>query len=169
MNYHFDEIACEYLLGKGMDPRFVDYLSTYKWNGSMYAMPEGCVAYPHEPMVRIECDAVGAFLIETHLLQLMNFNSLITTQATRITRAASAAGGVMEFGTRRAQGLTAGLQGARAAILGGCTGTANCLAEIMYGGPVVAVGTVSHAWVMLFPTEWDAFLSLIHISEPTRL
>ena len=114
-------------------------------------------------MVRIECDAVGAFLIETHLLQLMNFNSLITTQATRITRAASAAGGVMEFGTRRAQGLTAGLQGARAAILGGCTGTANCLAEIMYGGPVVAVGTVSHAWVMLFPTEWDAFKALADI------
>lgn len=69
----------------------------------------------------------------------------------------------MEFGTRRAQGLTAGLQGARAAILGGCTGTANCLAEIMYGGPVVAVGTVSHAWIELFPTEWDAFKALADI------
>lgn len=163
MNYHFDEIACEYLLAKGMDPGFVDYLSTYKWNGTMYAMPEGCVAYPNEAMVRIKCDAVGAFLIETHLLQVMNFNSLITTQATRIVSAASDAGGVMEFGTRRAQGLTAGLQGARAAILGGCTGTANCLAEIMYGGPVVAVGTVSHAWIELFPTEWDAFKALADI------
>lgn len=168
MNYHFDEIACEYLLAKGMDPGFVEYLSTYKWTGTMYAMPEGCVAYPNETMVRIRCDAIGAFLIETHLLQVMNFNSLITTQATRIVNAASEAGGVMEFGTRRAQGRTAGIQGARAAILGGCTGTANCMAEIIYGSPVTAVGTVSHAWIELFPTEWDAFKALADI-YPTNV
>lgn len=163
LDYHFDEIACDYLLAKGMDPEFVKYLSTYKWKGSMYAIPEGTVAYPNTQMVRIKCDAVGAFLIETHLLQTMNFNSLITTQATRIVRAASEAGGVMEFGTRRAQGFSAGLYGARAAILGGCVGTANCLAEVLFGPQVPAMGTVSHAWIMLFPTEWDAFKALADV------
>lgn len=156
LNYHFDEIACQWLLYKGMDPGFVEYLSTYKWKGNMYAMPEGTVAYPNEQLVRIECDAVGAFLIETYLLQTMNFNSLITTQATRIVNAAGDST-VMEFGTRRAQGLSAGLIGARAAVLGGCVGTANCLAEVVYGAPVIALGTVSHAWIEMFPTEYEAF------------
>lgn len=156
LSYHFDEIACEYLLDKGMDPKFVDYLSTYQWKGTMYAMPEGTVAYPNEQMVRIKCDAVGAILIETYLLQTMNFNSLITTKATRIVRA-TGNGNVMEFGGRRAQGASASLFGARAAILGGCTGTANCLAEVVFGQPVKAVGTVAHAWVELFSTEYEAF------------
>ena len=155
-NYHFDDIACEYLLTKGMDPSFVEYLSTYKWKGTMYAMPEGTVAYPNEPMVRIKCDAVGAILIETYLLQTMNFNSLITTKATRIVRS-TGNGNVMEFGGRRAQGASASLYGARAAILGGCMGTANCLAEVVFGEPVTALGTVAHAWIELFPTEYEAF------------
>lgn len=162
LNYHFDEIACEYLLAKGMDPKFVKYLSTYKWKGTMYAMPEGTVAYPNEQMVRIKCDAVGAILIETYLLQTMNFNSLITTKATRIVRS-TGNGNVMEFGGRRAQGASASLYGARAAILGGCIGTANCLAEIVFGQPVKAVGTVAHAWVELFPTEYEAFKSFADV------
>lgn len=163
LNYHFDEVACEYLLFKGMDPGFVEYLSTYKWRGTMYAMPEGTVAYPNEQMVRIKCDAIGAILIETFLLQTMNFNSLITTKATKIVRAANNSGGVMEFGGRRAQGASASLFGARAAILGGCTGTANCLAEIAFGQPVKAIGTIAHAWVELFPTEWEAFKALADV------
>lgn len=162
LNYHFDEVACEFLLAKGMHPDFVSYLSTYRWNGTMYAMPEGTVAYPNEQMVRIKCDAVGAILIETYLLQTMNFNSLITTKATRIVRA-TRNGNVMEFGGRRAQGASASLFGARAAILGGCTGTANCLAEIVFGQPVKAVGTVAHAWVELFPTEYEAFKAFADI------
>lgn len=157
--YHFDEIACDYLLYKGMDPEFVKYLSTYKWNGSMYAMPEGTVAYPNEQLVRIKCDAIGAILIETYLLQTMNFNSLITTKSTKIVRAAENSG-VMEFGGRRAQGASASLFGARAAILGGCVGTANCLAEIAFGEPVTALGTIAHAWVELFPTEWESFKAI---------
>lgn len=156
LNYHFDEIACDYLLMKGMDPGFVEYLSTYKWKGTMYAMPEGTVAYPNEQMVRIKCDAVGAILIETYLLQTMNFNSLITTKATRIV-SATGGGSVMEFGGRRAQGASASLYGARSAILGGCVGTANCLAEVVFGEPVKALGTVAHAWVELFATEYESF------------
>ena len=162
MNYHFDEIACQWLLHKGMHPDFVEYLSTYKWKGTMYALPEGTVAYPNTAIVRIKCDIIGALLIETHLLQTMNFNSLITTQSTKIVRAAED-GGVMEFGTRRAQGMSAGLFGARAAVLGGCTGTANCLAEINFGEPVEAVGTMAHAWIELFETELEAFIAFAKI------
>ncbi len=121
LSYHFDEIACQYLLTKGMDEEFVKYLSRYKWKGTM------------------------------------NFNSLITTKATKIVRAADNDGNVMEFGGRRAQGQSASLYGARSAILGGCSGTANCLSEIVFGSPVNAVGTVAHAWIEMFPTEWEAF------------
>ena len=156
MNYHFDEFACEYLLHKGMNPEFVEYLSNYKWKGTMYAMPEGTIAYPNEPMVRIKSDLIGAILIETYLLQTMNFNSMITTKATRIVRSAGDSG-VMEFGGRRAQGQDASLYGARAAVLGGCVGTANCMAEMVFGSPVNATGTVAHAWIELFPTEYEAF------------
>ena len=162
LNYHFDEVACQYLLHKGMDPEFVKYLSTYKWKGTMYAMPEGTVCYPNTQMVRIKCDAIGAILIETYLLQTMNFNSMITTKSTHIVRAAKGKG-VMEFGGRRAQGGDASIQGARAAILGGCVGTANCLAEVNYGQPVNAVGTVAHAWIELFPSEFEAFKAFADI------
>lgn len=162
LNYHFDEVACQYLLHKGMDPEFVEYLSTYKWKGTMYAMPEGTVCYPNTQMVRIKCDAIGAILIETYLLQTMNFNSLITTKATQIVRVAKGKA-VMEFGGRRAQGGDASIQGARAAVLGGCVGTANCLAEVNYGYPVNALGTVAHAWIELFPSEFEAFKAFADI------
>lgn len=162
LNYHFDRTARNYLLYKGMDPAFVEYLSNYKWNGTMYAVPEGTVMYPHEQLVRIECDAIGAILIETYLLQTMNFNSLIATKATKIVRA-SEDGNVMEFGGRRAQGPSASLLGARAAILGGCSATANCLAEVVYGADVPSRGTIAHAWVELFPDEYTAFKALADI------
>lgn len=162
LNYHFDETACNYLLYKGMNPSFVEYLSNYKWNGTMFAMPEGTIAYQNEQLVRIECDVVGAILIETYLLQTMNFNSLIATKATKIV-SATGNGNVMEFGGRRAQGASASLTGARAAVLGGCSGTANCLAEIVYGSDVQAKGTVAHAWVEFFPTEYESFKALADI------
>lgn len=156
LNYRFDEHALNYLYFKGFNVEFIKYLSTYKWNGTMLAMPEGTLAYPNETVVRIECDVVGAFLIETYALQTFNLNSLITTKASRIVRAANGRG-VMEFGGRRAQGESASLYGARAAIIAGCTGTANCLAEAVFGPDVPAVGTMSHAWVESFPTEIDSY------------
>ena len=114
--------------------------------------------YPHVQMVRIECDLVGAILIETYLLQTMNFHSLITTKATRVVGLNThTPRSVMEFGTRRAQGESAGNDGAYAAVLGGCIGTANCLAEMKYGSDVKAVGTVAHSFIEFFPTEFDAF------------
>ena len=158
LNYHFTDRDLKYLRFKGMSEEFCEYLRTYKWKGDMYALREGTVCYPQVPMVRIECDMVGAILIETYLLQTMNFHSLIATKATRISGLAThQKRSVMEFGTRRAQGESAGNEGAYAAVLGGCIGTANCLAEMKYGPEVKAVGTVAHSFIEFFPTELDAF------------
>ena len=158
LNYHFNEQDLIWLRGKGMSAAFCDYLRDYKWQGDMYALAEGTVAYPQVPMVRIECDMVGAILIETYLLQTMNFHSLITTKATRVVGLNTKdPRSVMEFGTRRAQGESAGNDGAYAAILGGCVGTANCLAEMKFGPDVNAVGTVAHSFIEFFPSEYDAF------------
>ena len=157
-NYHFTDFDIQWLLTKGMSPEFCEYLRHYQWKGDVYMLREGTVCYPQVPMVRIECDMVGAILIETYLLQTMNFHSLIATKATRITGLSNKTPrNVMEFGTRRAQGMSAGNDGAYAAILGGCIGTANCLAEMKYGPDVKAVGTVAHSYIEFFPTEMDAF------------
>ena len=158
LEYHFNEQDIHWLRTKGMSEEFCEYLRTYKWKGDMYALPEGTVCYPHVQMVRIECDLVGAILIETYLLQTMNFHSLIATKATRVTGLNThTPRSVMEFGTRRAQGESAGNDGAYAAVLGGCIGTANCLAEMKFGSDVKAVGTVAHSFIEFFPTEFDAF------------
>ena len=158
LNYHFNAQDIWWLRTKGMSEEFCEYLRTYRWQGDMYALPEGTVCYPHVQMVRIECDLVGAILIETYLLQTMNFHSLIATKATRVVGLnTKTPRQVMEFGTRRAQGESAGNDGAYAAILGGCIGTANCLAEMKYGAEVKAVGTVAHSFIEFFPTEFDAF------------
>ncbi len=157
-NYHFNEQDLIWLRTKGMSQEFCDYLRTYRWKGDVYALKEGAVCYPQVPMVRIECDMVGAILIETYLLQTMNFHSLIATKATKISGLnIHKPRNVMEFGTRRAQGASAGNDGAYAAILGGCIGTANCLAEMRYGEDVKAVGTIAHSFIEFFPTELEAF------------
>lgn len=157
-NYHFNEPDLLWLRNKGMSQEFCDYLRTYRWKGDVYCLREGTVAYPQVPMVRIECDMVGAILIETYLLQTMNFHSLIATKATKISGLSNhKPRNVLEFGTRRAQGESAGNDGAYAAILGGCIGTANCLAEMRYGPDVPAVGTIAHSFVEFFPTELEAF------------
>lgn len=158
LNYHFTEKDIAWLKYKGMSDAFCEYLRTYKWKGDVYMPREGTVMYPQVPMVRIECDMVGAVLIETYLLQTMNFHSLIATKATKITGLSThTKRNVMEFGTRRAQGESAGNDGAYAAILGGCIGTANCLAEMKYGSDVKAVGTIAHSFIEFFPSEMEAF------------
>ena len=157
-NYHFTDRDITWLRYKGMSEEFCEYLRTYRWKGDVYMMKEGTVAYPQVPMVRIECDMAGAILIETYLLQTMNFHSLIATKATRITGLnIHRPRNVMEFGTRRAQGESAGNDGAYASILGGCIGTANCLAEMKFGPAVKAVGTIAHSFIEFFPSEFEAF------------
>ena len=159
-NYHFTDRDILWLRTKGMSEEFCEYLRTYKWKGTVHMLKEGTVCYPQVPMVRIECDMVGAILIETYLLQTMNFQSLIATKATRITGLnIHRPRNVMEFGTRRAQGESAGNEGAYAAVLGGCIGTANCLAEMKYGPDVKAVGTIAHSFIEFYPTEYEAFLA----------
>ncbi len=158
LHYHFNPQDIQWLRTKGMSGEFCEYLRDYRWRGDMYALPEGTVCYPNVQMVRVECDMVGAILIETYLLQTINFHSLIATKATRIVGLNTKhPRSVMEFGTRRAQGESAGNDGAYASILGGCIGTANCLAEMKYGPEVRAVGTIAHSFVEFFPTEYEAF------------
>ena len=156
-NLHFDDADIEYLRGLGIfDEDFLEYLHNFKFSGDIYAIPEGTVVFPREPLVKVIAPIMEAQLVETALLNIINHQSLIATKANRIARAAKGRG-VMEFGSRRAQGTAAAIVGARAAYIGGCIGTANCLAEMKYGSEVKAVGTVAHSFIEFFPTEFDAF------------
>ncbi len=133
---------------------FLDYLRNFHFTGDIYAIPEGTVVFPMEPLVKVIAPIMEAQLIETALLNIINHQSLIATKASRVVYAA---GGqpVMEFGLRRAQGPDAGTLGARAAVIGGCIGTSNVLAAKLYDVP--ALGTHAHSWIMSFDDELTAF------------
>ncbi len=133
---------------------FLNYLQRLKFSGSVHAVPEGEIVLPHEPLLRIEAPLVEAQLLETALLTVMNFSTLIATKAARI-KAAAAGDTVLEFGLRRAQGIDGGLTASRSAYLGGCDASSNVWAGRYYGIPVK--GTHAHSWVMVFPDEDRAF------------
>ncbi len=152
---HFDEQDIEYLRSKGIFcEEFLDYLRNFRFTGDIYAVPEGTPVFPGEPMVIVRAPSIEAQLLETFTLLTINHQSLIATKANRIVRAAKGKA-VMEFGSRRAQGSTAAIDGARAAYLAGCCGTACTISDELYGTP--ALGTMAHAWVQMFDTEYDAF------------
>lgn len=152
---HFDEKDIEYLRKKGIFcEEFLEYLKNFKFTGDIYAVPEGTPVFPKEPMVIVRAPAIEAQLLETFTLLTINHQSLIATKANRIVRAANGKA-VMEFGSRRAQGSSAAIDGARAAYLAGCCGTACTISDELYGAP--ALGTMAHAWVQMFDTEYDAF------------
>ena len=154
-NLHFDEEDIEYLRGRGVfSEAFLDYLRNFRFTGDIYAMPDGTPIFPREPVFTVRAKAIEAQLIETFLLLVFNHQSLIATKANRICRAAGGRA-VMEFGSRRAQGVSAAVDGAKAAYIGGCMGTACVLTDELYGVP--AVGTMAHSWVQMFDTEYDAF------------
>ena len=154
-NLHFDKEDIDYLRGLGdFDEEFLDYLSTFRFTGDIYAIPEGTVIFPREPLVKVVAPIMEAQLVETALLNLINHQSLIATKAARVCYAARG-GAVMEFGLRRAQGPDAGTFGARAAVIGGCIGTSNVKCAKDYGVP--ALGTHAHSWIMSFPDELTAF------------
>ena len=132
---------------------FLSYLAGFHFSGDIYAIPEGTVVFPKEPLIKVIAPIMEAQLVETAILNIVNHQSLIATKASRVDYAA--AGGVMEFGLRRAQGPDAGTLGARAAVIGGCTGTSNVLAGELFGIPVQ--GTHAHSWIMSFPDEYTAF------------
>ncbi|MFI3237697.1 MAG: nicotinate phosphoribosyltransferase [Lachnospiraceae bacterium] len=135
---------------------FLAYLSTFHFSGDIYAIPEGTVIFPYEPLVKVIAPIMEAQLVETALLNIINHQSLIATKAARVCYAAKD-DGVMEFGLRRAQGPDAGTYGARAAVIGGCVGTSNVLAGQLFDIPVK--GTHAHSWIMSFPDEYTAFKS----------
>ena len=152
---HFDEGDIEYLRGRGcFCEEFLEYLRTFKFSGDIWAIPEGTVVFPGEPLMIVRAPIVEAQFIETYVLMMINHQSLIATKASRITRAAKGRA-VSEFGSRRAQGADAAMLGARAAYIGGCGSTACTIADEAYGVP--AVGTMAHSWVQLFDTEYEAF------------
>jgi nicotinate phosphoribosyltransferase len=134
--------------------KFLDYLETLKFTCDVDAVAEGDVVFPHEPLLRISGPLLQGQLLETALLNILNFQTLIATKAARICLAAKG-GRVMEFGLRRAHGSDGALAASRAAYIGGCVGTSNVLAGKVFGIPVF--GTHAHSWVMSFPTELAAF------------
>lgn len=155
MNLRFEEEDLAYLRSLHMfDDDFLDYLKDFKFSGDIYALPEGSVMFPREPMIKVIAPIMEAQLVETAILTIVNHQSLIATKASRVCYAAKG-DGIMEFGLRRAQGPDAGIYGARAAMIGGCVGTSNVLAGQLFDVPVK--GTHAHSWIMSFQDEYTAF------------
>ena len=156
-NFTFSASDIAFLRKKGdFDESFLTYLKDFKFKGDIYAVPDGTVVFPNEPLITVRGNMIEAQLIETKLLLLVNYPSLISTKASRIVRAALGRG-IMEFGTRRAQGETAAIEGAKYAYIAGAVGTACVEAEKEYG--VLALGTMAHSYVESFDTEYEAFLN----------
>ncbi len=154
-NLHFGPDEIDYLRSTGLfREEFLEYLSRFRFSGDIYAIPEGTVVFPKEPLIKVVAPIMEAQLIETAILTIINHQSLIATKASRVVYAAKG-DGVMEFGLRRAQGPDAGIYGARAAVIGGCIGTSNVLTGQLCRVPVL--GTHAHSWIMSFPDELTAF------------
>ena len=152
---HFAPDDVDYLRSLNIfDEDFLEYLRGFHFTGDIYAIPEGTVVFPREPLLKVIAPMMEAQLVETAILNIINHQSLIATKASRVVYAAKG-DGIMEFGLRRAQGPDAGIYGARAAMIGGCIGTSNVLTGKMFGAPVK--GTHAHSWIMSFPDEYTAF------------
>ena len=154
-NLKFTDEDIEYLRGLNIfEEDFLEYLSNFRFTGDIYAIPEGTVVFPREPLVKVVAPIMEAQLVETAILNIINHQSLIATKAARVCYAAKG-DAIMEFGLRRAQGPDAGIFGARAAVIGGCAGTSCVLTGKMFDVPVL--GTHAHSWIMSFPDELTAF------------
>jgi nicotinate phosphoribosyltransferase len=158
---HFDEEDIAYLRGKNLfQEDFLDYLRNFQFTGDIWAVPEGTPVFPGEPLVTVRAPASQAQLIETYALLAINHQSLIATKANRVVRAAQGRT-VLEFGSRRAQGVDGAVVGARAAYIGGVHGTACAISDQLYGVP--AAGTMAHSWVQMFDTQYEAFRTYCEI------
>ena len=154
-NLRFSEDDIAYLRGRNLfSEGFLEYLRNFKFTGDIWAVPEGTPIFPKEPIMTIRAPSIQAQLIETYILLCINHQSLIATKANRVVRAAQGRT-VLEFGSRRAQGADAAILGARAAYIGGVNGTACTISDQLFGVP--AGGTMAHAWVQMFDTEYEAF------------
>ena len=158
---HFDAEDIAYLRGRNLfSEEFLAYLADFHFTGDIWAVPEGTPVFPREPIITVRAPAIEAQLIETYLLLCINHQSLIATKANRVVRAAQGRT-VLEFGSRRAQGADAAILGARAAYIGGCNGTACTISDQLFG--VKAGGTMAHAWVQMFDSEYEAFKAYVEM------
>lgn len=154
-NLRFTDEDIEFLRNKNIfDEEFLEYLRNFKFTGDMWAVPEGTAVFPNEPLITVKAPAIEAQFIETFLLLCINHQSMIATKANRIVRAADDRA-VMEFGSRRAHGASAAIEGARAAGIAGCAGTACTQTDKLYG--MKALGTMAHSWILMFDSELEAF------------
>lgn len=167
MNLNFGKEEIDYLKSLNtFSDDFLKYLSEFKFTGSVYAVPEGTVVFPGEPILTVQAPIIEAQLIETALLNIINHQTLIASKAAKICYAAKG-DAILEFGLRRAQGPDAGIYGARAAVIGGCNSTSNVLAGKMFDIPVS--GTHAHSWVMNFPDEFTAFMNYAEVYPDNAL
>ncbi len=164
-SFVYDDEAIAYLRKLGLKPEFLDYLSRFRFKGKILSVREGELVFPNEPIVRIEASLIEAQLIETLLLNILNFQSLVATKAFRIELAANGKS-FSDFGLRRAHGF-GGLQASRAAVIGGASSTSNVQAGFMYGLPVS--GTMAHSWVQSFENELTAFKTYTAINPENSI
>jgi len=157
----FTDEDIEFLRAKNcFSEEFLEYLRNFKFTGDIWAIPEGTVVFPGEPLMTVRARAIEAQFIETYVLMMINHQSLIATKASRLARSAKGRA-ISEFGSRRAHGADAAILGARAAYIGGCGSTACAIADREYGVP--ATGTMAHSWVQMFDTEYEAFKTYCEI------
>lgn len=167
LNLKFGKEEIEYLSSLNVfSKEFLDYLKDFHFSGDVYAVPEGTVVFPGEPIMTVKAPIIEAQLVETAILNMMNFQTLIATKSAKINYAAKG-DSVMEFGLRRAQAPDAGIYGARAAVIGGCSSTSNVLAGKMFNIPVA--GTHAHSWVMNFSDEYTAFMEYAKVYPDNAL
>jgi len=164
MKLKFNDKQISYLKSlksfKNVDRNFFEYLKKFKFTGTVWAVPEGTVLFPNEPIIRIEAPIIEAQIVETYILSMINFQSLIASKASRIVTAAKGQP-IIEFGSRRAHGPQAALLAARASYIGGCVGTSNALAGYKLGIPMF--GTMAHSFIMSFDSEEEAFKEFVSV------
>ena len=157
----FTDEDIEYLREKKyFSEEFLEYLKSFKFSGDIWAIPEGTVVFPGEPLMTVRAPVMEAQFIETYVLMMINHQSLIATKASRLARAAKGRA-ISEFGSRRAQGADGAIFGARASYIGGCGATACTIADEAFGVPTT--GTMAHSWVQMFDTEYEAFKTYCEI------
>jgi len=160
----FSEAEITYLRGlplfHNVPSEFFDYLARFRFTGDVWALPEGTICFPGEPLLRVTAPIVEGQLVETSLLSILHFQTLIASKAARVTSAAEGRP-VIEFGSRRAHGIEAGVLAARAAFIGGCQGTSNTYAGHHFGIPLY--GTQAHSWIMAHADESEAFAAFLDI------
>ena len=160
-NLKFTPSDIEFLRSKNcFSEEFLDYLANFKFEGDIWAIPEGTVVFPGEPLMVVRAPAIQAQFIETFVLMTINHQSLIATKASRLARSAKGRP-ISEFGSRRAQGADAAILGARAAYIGGCSSTACTISDVDHHVP--AGGTMAHSWVQMFDSEYEAFKTYCEI------